>query len=335
MVKDGTDMVEKDQQTQLCEREVALNAKVLDFFNQKERVKYYNISGTIMEDWGAGEFDVTVKYSDEDVTRIKELLSEAFVHYYKLPERVNSMEEIREKDYLWTLKGQIKELDDLLFIPCEDEYHIDVLDIDFEHPVYYYRMSCRVFNTDKQKMEGPFPFRIILSDEEYIYLLTKQMKYRNDFTFNRLLEMNPDLALKINRWAEGAYYGFHSLCRLPFLICMDEVLEDICQLDGPAPFDVCLYENDDFDFSTCTTLFLESRKVRVVEERMNNRYFTIDFYTLKDISADELLARLGASDYKGMMKMFRKRFSGKSALVKFRNYLEAEKMHYVEDVMIG
>ena len=58
--------------------------------------------------------------------------------------------------------------------------------------------------------------------------------------------MNPKLAMKINRQAEDAYYGFMSFFRMPFLVTMDEVLDDAFLLDGPAPFRERLYEDDDF-----------------------------------------------------------------------------------------
>ena len=58
--------------------------------------------------------------------------------------------------------------------------------------------------------------------------------------------MNPKLAMKINRQAEDAYYGFMSFYRMPFLVTMDEVVEVVYQLDGPAPFRERLYEDDDF-----------------------------------------------------------------------------------------
>ena len=72
--------------------------------------------------------------------------------------------------------------------------------------------------------------------------------------------MNPKLAMKINRQAEDAYYGFMSFYRMPFLVTMDEVVDDVYQLDGPAPFRERLYEND--DFTSLPILPLMSRAVR-------------------------------------------------------------------------
>ena len=114
--------------------------------------------------------------------------------------------------------------------------------------------------------------------------------------------MNPKLAMKINRQTEDAYYGFMSFYCMPFLVTMDEVVDDVYQLDGPAPFRERLYEDDDFTFSTYTTAIVNSRKVRIVEECIRNLDDSIVFRVLSDISADELMQHLGASDYTDMIE---------------------------------
>lgn len=310
------------------EREAALKARVQEFLNQKERVKHYNIMGVFNEDFGEGETSAIFSYSDEEVALLKQLFSEALVRYLNLPAKEYSLKEIKEEVVLWELKGQIEELDEMFFTPCEENYFMDPENIDLEHPVYFYRMSCYIFNTDEQKVQGPAPFRIQLSDEEYVYLLTQQLMCRDNFTLNRLFDRNPKLAMKINRVAEDAYHGFMSFNHMPFLVTMDEVVEDIFQLDGPAPFHERLFEEDDFDFSTYTTVFFESRKIKVVEECMRNLDYSIVFRILKEISADELMERLGASDYVDMMKMVQEKFSGKTAFDSLREYLESEKIGY-------
>jgi hypothetical protein len=102
----------------------------------------------------------------------------------------------------------------------------------------------------------------------------------------------------------------------------------VYQLDGPAPFRERLYQDDDFTFSIYTTAFVNSRKVRIVEECMRNLDYSIVFRVLSDISADELMQHLGASDYTDMIERVKRRFSGKEALDSFREYLEAEGIAY-------
>ena len=250
------------------EIEAAMKSKAQEFLNQKARVKHYRISGVFNEEYGDGDTWAIFEYTDEEVASLKHLFSEALVRYLNLPNKEYSLEEIKEEANLWELKGQIEELDELFFSPCEASYFMDPEDIDFEHPVYFYNMSCYVFNAEEKKVQGPAPFRFQLSDEEYVYLLTQQLMCRDNFTLNRLFEMNPELAMKINRQAEDAYYGFMSFYRMPFLVTMDEVIEDVYQLDGPAPFRERLYQDDDVTFSTFTISFVNSRKVRIVEECM-------------------------------------------------------------------
>ena len=188
---------------EMNKRELALREKAQEFLNQKARVKHYRISGVFNEEYGDGDTWAFFEYTDEEVARLKHLFSEALVNYLNLPNKEYSLEEIKEEANLWELKGQIEELDEMFFTPCEENYFMDPEDIDFEHPVYFYNMSCYVFNAEEKKVQGPAPFRIQLSDEEYVYLLTQQLMCRNNFTLNRLFEMNPELAMKINRQAEA------------------------------------------------------------------------------------------------------------------------------------
>lgn len=264
------------------EIEAAMKSKAQEFLNQKARVKHYRISGVFNEEYGDGDTWAFFEYTDEEVTRLKHLFSEALVSYLNLPNKEYSLEEIKEEANLWELKGQIEELDEQFFTPCEDSYFMDPLDIDFERPIYFYNMSCYVFNAEEKKVQGPAPFRIQLSDEEYVYLLTQQLICRNNFTLNRLFEMNPELAMKINRQAEDAYYGFMSFYRMPFLVTMDEVIEDVYQfIDG----------------------FIFVHKV------------------MKGIPADDLKKCLKASDYIKMMDNLKEKYSDFFAFNRISSFL--------------
>ena len=61
---------------------------------------------------------------------------------------------------------------------------------------------------------------------------------------------------------------------------------------------------------------------------MRNLDYSIVFRVLSDISADELMQHLGASDYTNMIERVKQQFSGKEALDSFRVYLEAEGIAY-------
>ena len=313
------------------EREAAFRNKAQEFLNQKARVKHYKITGVFNEAYGDGDTFAIFEYSDEEVDRLKHLFSEAFMSYLELPAKEYTLEEIEEEVNLWELKGEIEELDELFFTPCEENYFMDPLYIDFEHPVYFYSMSSYIYNTDSQKMEGPAPFRIMLSDEEYVYLLTQQLMHREDFTQNRLFDMNTELAIKINRQAENAYWGCMSLHRMPFLVTMDEIVADAYQLDGPAPFHKRLYDDYTGTVETHHVLHVKSRRVCMLKEEINKVDHSIMCYTLKEISADELMARLEVFDYEAMAAEICKRFYDKNGYKQFRTFLDDMKIVYVVD----
>ena len=136
------------------------------FLAQKERVNYYMVEGNDA-DGGDGYRCGGFCYTDEEVARIKLLMSEAYVRYMNLPVGEYSMEQIQEDVNFWELQGQIEELDDMLFTPCEDEFFMKPEKIHLDNPVHYYRMTCHVFCGSKQKVEA-LPFRMILTDEEYV-----------------------------------------------------------------------------------------------------------------------------------------------------------------------
>ena len=313
-------------QAELNRVENEMKKRVQVFFNQKDRVKHYHIKGDRLTD-----NDAFFDYTDEEVVRVKMLLSEAFARYLNLPYREYSLDEIKTKVCLAELKGQIGELDELLFNFLDDFHAMDLVDIDLEHPIYFYMMFCHVFDAGRKKVDGPIFFKVCLTDEEYLYLLLNQLKYRNDFTFNRLQTMNPELALKISEAAEKSYLYVLSMNRLPFLVYMHEVCEDILQLEGPAPFHKRLYDDCSDGVETHHVLYVRSRKVCMLKEVINSTDHSIMCYTLKDISADELMACLEAFDYEDMAKKISKCFRDMEGYELFRSFLDNKTIAYVVD----
>lgn len=325
-------MMEQNGKVQSVATEVwSLDAKAKEraqaFLARKERVKYYIVEGSDA-DGGDGCQCGEFCFTDEEVARIKQLMSDAYVKYMNLPAGEYSMEQIQEEVGFWELQGQIDELDELLFTPCEEDFFMSLDKIELDNPVYYYQMSCHIFNEAKRKMEAPIPFRMILTDEEYVQLLTLQLMYRKELSFNYLFKMNKQLACKINDWAAGVFWKHQSLMHCPYVVTLDEIREDAFRVDGPEPMLQTLSEDDSIDFSTYVTAFMERRTVRVEKEIMDNRVYELSVYRVEDISADELTARLGATDYEEMMKKLKSRFKGKSAYEKFRAFLDAEKIAY-------
>ena len=75
-------------------------------------------------------------------------------------------------------------------------------------------------------------FPIVLSDEEYIYLLTDQLLCPTYDSFNRLVFDRPDIARKISDAAHVEYYEQIHIGNNPYLIIFDEVLKDVKAIDG-------------------------------------------------------------------------------------------------------
>ena len=324
-------MMKRNGQVQVMQAEQdrienELMERVQAFINQKDRVKHYHVKGDRLTD-----SDAFFDYTDEEVIRVKKLLSEAFARYLNLPYREYTIDEIKARVCLDELKGQIGELDELLFDFLDDFHAMNLVDIDLDHPVYFYTMSCHVFNVSKKKVEGPILFKVRLTDEEYRYLLFNQLKYRTDFTFNSLFVKNPELALKINEEAEKSYLHFLFLHRMPFLVTMDEVVGDAYQLEGPAPFHKRLYDDYTETVETHHVLYVRGRRVCMLKEVINKVDHSIMCYTLKDVSADELVASLEVFDYEVMAKKISERFRGKEGYEQFQTFLDNRKIAYVVD----
>jgi hypothetical protein len=202
-----------------------------EFLAQKERVKYYIVEG-YDADGGDGYRCGELCLTDVEVARVRQLMSDAYVLYMDLPAGCYSMEQIQKEVGLWELQGQIDELDNLLFSPCEKDFFMSPEKIQLDNPVYYYQMSCHIFNEAKGLVEAPIPFRMILTDEEYVRLLSLQLKYREEFSFNNLFKMDKELALKINEWATCVFWKNASLMHCPFVVTLDEIREDAFRIDG-------------------------------------------------------------------------------------------------------
>ena len=68
--------------------------------------------------------------------------------------------------------------------------------------------------------------RVLLTDEEYLTLLTYQLQYQDDFTFNQLQKFDSELAIKINEAVERQVSSWCYPDHIPFVIFFNEVMED-------------------------------------------------------------------------------------------------------------
>ena len=96
----------------------------------------------------------------------------------------------------------------------------------FYHPEHYYEMSACKFNVKKRRAIEPTRKDFVeLSDEEYLFLLTKVLTFGSSYLFKHLHEDRPEMAQKIIEKLYGCYkdgteegWGYH--------VTFDEVFEN-------------------------------------------------------------------------------------------------------------
>ena len=96
----------------------------------------------------------------------------------------------------------------------------------FYHTEHYYEMSACKFNVKKRRAIEPTRIDFVeLSDEEYLFLLTKVLTFGSSYLFKHLHEDRPEMAQKIIEKLYGCYkdgaeegWGYH--------VTFDEVFEN-------------------------------------------------------------------------------------------------------------
>lgn len=205
------------------------------FFEKKEKKNYYSVSGS-----PAYEDDDMPRayyhwFTDEDKEKIKELIVSVYNAEYAteptdLP--AYSYKDVCENGSLGDLRSVNRELDELLFDNFWDECDMLVEDIDFENSSHLYQFLCRGYYEREKRMLPPESFKVPLTDEEYIYLLTQKLMHGEMFNFNRLIQTNPQLAQKINGKAEFCYTDGIGPNGKLMMIEMVEVNNDIELIEG-------------------------------------------------------------------------------------------------------
>ena len=170
------------------------------------------------------DFYRLISYTDEEVERIKQLLVEAWNMYAEPEAQIKSYDELDPNENLEEYRGCNSELDQLLWQRAEEQ-DFALRGIDLSQQLHAYLFSGYRYNTEKQAMESyRYYQRVVLTDEEYLYLLTQQLFYQ-DFSFNHLLLINAPLAQKI--CANTVQADPVIIYTDPYIILMDEVVSDM------------------------------------------------------------------------------------------------------------
>jgi len=210
---------------QLAQRKSEAESKACEYFyNTKQRQAYYWGSGSMFDDLECYN-EAFMPFTDDEVSRIKFLIIDDVNNSEITPQPVITVKEALEALSYGDLFDQNEELCKLLLDRCkQSDLYPEEIDFDTKH--YYYRFSCLCYDYNGNHATDTIPVDIRLSDEDYLTLLSLQLLNGSSFTFNQLLKMNPELALKLNDSAEGYIYGWRFPEHVPFTILFDEVRAD-------------------------------------------------------------------------------------------------------------
>ena len=230
--------VGRNQETEkfIREKKQELMQQARKYLSKHPKASYYAIYGYMTDadgkSWTSGSDDSSrlIAYTDEEVLRIKKLfLMEWNKKIDDSSRHAKSYEDIPQDELIRRdFEAANSELDELVWNRAYDEgftaNHIDLC-----HPVHAYRFSAWEYDRETDEMSKiKIPHLVVLTDDEYLYLLTEQL-YDRYFSFNRLLRYNAHLAQKISNATDGDYMT-ESFC--PYLILMDEVVEDMQNIIG-------------------------------------------------------------------------------------------------------
>ena len=203
------------------------------FYNQKEHTAHYKVTGYMFGEC-AWDNSILVDFTDEEVARMKRLIIETVNDSHVTAQPITTIKEAMDALTLVEIIQMNKELKTI--IDNRLEFALAYInEIDFDTKYYYYDFSVLVCDYYGKQEVSRYDYRECLTDEEYLTLLTLQLQYRRSFTFNMLIEEEPQLAAKLSR---GWRHGFQSFTLpedMTFVILFDEVRKDAEIIDGPLP----------------------------------------------------------------------------------------------------
>ena len=260
-------------------------------------------------------------YTDEEVLRLKQLIVETWNQDTDPEDQVTSYEEIDPTENLRILRGINKELDELLWDRAEESY-FDLGNIDLNQPQHAYLFSTYSYNKREQQMAPcRYSRKVVLTDEEYLYLLTEQVNDR-DFTFNRLLLYKPELAQKI--CDATADYDPVASMQVPYIILMDELESDMEKILGHEPLHEMLCSCNENGYNYVVNAYVNNDELSVAWQRVKDDDYNLDSLTegeTNGINAQTVMQLLEAKDYYEMMDRICERFVGKTAYEDLLDYL--------------
>lgn len=298
------------------------------FYNKNERKPYYWAEGNTLDDVD-NHNEAFFHFSDVEVSRIKQLIIDTVNADQPEAEHVSTVKEAIDCLTYNEIFEQNEELRILLGKRCE-EANLDPDNIDFDNRFYFYKFTVVAYNYDENKVCAPIAVDVMLSDEDYLTLLTLQLLERENFCFNQLLQTNPELAVKLNSRVEREIYGWRFPVHVPFAILFDELRADAEIIDGPigASDEIFSESSDDSMHHVIASAF--SRILSITEETIKGEAIFTDHHHIGQINADAVMTAIDAKDYRDMLKKLKEKFSTSSAFVDIKAWLTASGITFEE-----
>ena len=303
----------------VAERKAKAESQARDYFyNKKERKPYYWAEGNTLDDM-CNHNEAFFHFTDEEVTRIKQLIIDTVNADDPEATPVSTVKEAIKCLTYSEIFEKSEELRHLLQERC-DEANLDPDNIDFDTRHYFYKFTVVAYDYDENKACAPIAVDVMLSDEDYLTLLTLQILERENFCFNQLLHTNPELAA----------YGWRFPIHVPFVILFDELRADAEIIDGPigASDDIFTESTDDAMHHVIASAY--SRILSFTEETIKDDAIFADHHHIGQINADAVMTALCANDYRDMMKKLQEKFSTSSAFADIQAWLTASGITFEE-----
>ncbi len=315
----------------VAKKRAEAEAKAKEFFlNKKERQTYFLFSGTSAIEGDDMDKSFYFAYTQEEVNHFIQLFIDLCNQDAESEtDKVDTLAAVEEKAHLWEYENSNSGLDEL-FERCLDN---DMLleDID-PTPLYLYSMSCFYWDYQRQKISERLRFKVELTDEEYLYLLTEQLTTRSGatpgFNINDLVFKRPELARKINVVADS-FIGHGISCnKYPFFVIFDEVLSDVEAIAGPEPEREELYLERDEKRVLLVVANTKGRELVITEHGIPDDCTFSTERNIKGIDADKVMTALEANTYFQMLKKLRDRFHDRTAFDDIKAWLDQSGIKY-------
>lgn len=306
--------------------------KAKEYMTKKDRKTFYLCGGYLLP-WDEGdpiEVSMYIQRTPEEAARITKACIDACNAEGWGEPTVESLEDIKDaRVLLYDLEGHDEELDNLIKECRENEMDLTEADLDTSH--YLYSFSYMAYDPSLMEMSDRIPFRVSLTDEEYLYMLNEQLVHSRSFNINSLVFSKPEIAKKLYRQAKFVIGGGILDHSRPVLVLFDEIIADAEQIDAPYSEHNVLFEDLDSKPWFHVLAYTEKRELTILKEQMMSESDTCDNIQIV-LSADEVKQRLNVETHGIMLKKLKERFNARTAYEDIKAWFDKEGIAYKESI---